>query len=354
MDMNDRFQDDLTRVMRDHEDEAPTTAELLVALRDNSRSAWSQARSGRHRRYIPLAAAAALAAVIAGSLWAGAQLADHGHRVTAVDHVPRLLCPARYAGVAPWVPAGPAGVSASARLVPRRVPRSAVICAYDGTNVGPQSGWKLSGRRSLTSGLAALTAQLTWQPGRRPLTCTAVGGRQVNYLIGLTYSGGGRLWVAATLDPNSCVGSSNGEFASSGVIGLPVTKAFRTGKWPVPGPESCHGGGPGVGRLGQDKAMVSPGVTSVTICGRGGRTIYAGYGRLIAALNALRTWPSTGSCTFAPGQHGPSYRLLFSYPEGPAVQVSINGHCSPQIDNLSLQSASARGIVPIIERLISR
>jgi hypothetical protein len=353
--MSERIRDDLQHVMREHENEAPTTADLLTALRGTSPSAWSAAGSGSHRRYIPLAAAAAVAAVIGGSVWASAQLASHRNRVVAVEHVPRLACPAKYAGTAPWVPAGPAGVNAGARLVPRRVPRSAVICAYDGMNIGPQSGWKLSGRTSLTSGLAGLTAQLTWQPGRRRLgMCTLVGGGQVNYLIGLTYSGGGRLWVAATLDPNSCVGTSNGGFTSSGVIGPSVTKAFKTGIWPVPRPESCHGGGPGIGRLGQDKAMVPPGVTSVLICGRGGRTIYSGYERLVAALNALRAWPSTGSCTFAPGQSVPSYRLLFSYPQGPAVQVNIDGHCSPQIDNLSLQSASARRIVPIIERLILR
>jgi hypothetical protein len=353
--MNDRIQDDLARAMRDHEDEAPATAELLVALRGFPRTASWAARSSRHRRYIPLAAAAAVAAVIAGSVWAGAQLAGHRSRPIVIENSLRLACPARYAGTAPWVPARPAGVRATGRLVPRRAPRSAVICAYDGTNIGPQSGWKLSGRTSLTSGLAAIAAQLTWQPGRRRLgVCTLIGGRQVNYLIGMTYSGGGRLWVAATLDPNSCVETSNGEFTSSGVIGPAVTKAFGTGKWPAPGPESCHGGGPGIGRLGQDEAMVPPGVTSVLICGRGGRTIYSGYERLVAALNALPTWPSTGSCTFAPGQSGPSYRLLFSYPEGPAVQVNIDGHCSPQIDNLSLQSASARRIVPIIERLISR
>jgi hypothetical protein len=233
--MSERIQDYLPHVMREHENEAPTTADLLTALRGTSRSAWSAAGSGSHRRYIPLAAAAAVTAVIGGSVWASAQLASHRSRVFAVEHVPRLACPAKYAGAAPWVPTGPAGVNAGARLVPRRVPRSAVICAYDGMNIGPQSGWKLSGRTSLRSGLAGLTAQLTWQPGRRRLGgCTLVGGRQVNYLIGLTYSGGGRLWVAATLDPNSCVGTSNGGFTSSGVIGPSVTKAFKTGNMARP------------------------------------------------------------------------------------------------------------------------
>jgi hypothetical protein len=154
--LNERIQDNLAHVMRDHDDEAPTTADLLAALRHASPSAWSAIASGSHHRYIPLAAAAAVAAVIAGSVWAGAQLAGDRRVAVPVGHVSWLSCPARYAGVAPWVPGSPAGVSASARLVPRRVPRSAVICAYDGRNIGPQSGWALSGRRPLTSRLAAL------------------------------------------------------------------------------------------------------------------------------------------------------------------------------------------------------
>lgn len=353
--MNDGIRDDLARVMRDHEDEAPTTADLLVALRSCSRLARSAAGSGTRRKYIPLAAAAAVAAVIAGSVWVGAQLAGNRRVAAHVGHVPRLSCPAKYAGAAPWVPAKPVDVNARIRLVPRRVPRSAVVCAYDGRNIGPQSGWALSGRKLLNRGLAALTAQLTWQPvlaPGQPIPCTSMAGKQVNYLIGLAYKDGGRLWVAATQDPNFCVNSSNGEFTSFGVIGPLVTRAFATGKWPGRHPASCHGLVQDIGRLGQDKAMVPPGVTSLTICGQRDRTIYSGYQRLVAALNALPRQPSTRGCTQAPGKSGPSYRLRFSYAQGPAVQVNVDPNCSPQIDNLSLQSGSARSIVPIIERLL--
>jgi len=254
------------------------------------------------------------------------------------------------------VPAKPAGVNARARLVPLRPPGTAVICAYDGSNLGPASGWALSGRRRLAGGLRALVAQLAWQPARIPgqdIACTLIGGTQVNYLIGLTFPGRGRLWVAATQDPNSCVNSSNGEFVSTGVIGASVTKAFTTGRWPQPRPVSCHVVGPGVGRLGQDKAMVPPGSMSVTICRRhGGRTVSSGFQPLVAALNALPTRVSTRGCSMTNDHPLPSYRLLFSYREGPAVQVSIEGNCFPQVDNLGLQSDSARTIVPIIERLL--
>lgn len=371
--MRDRIENELGRVMRDHDREAPGTADLLAALRDTGPTGSRPPRAGPsgtgllgagaagpggeggwRRWFVPLAAAAAIAAVVAGAVLAGQVVTGHRDQVS---HVTRLACPARYARQAPWVPAMPARVSASTRLVPRRVPSSAVICGYDGSNLGPASGWALSGRRPLTGGLRRLAAQLAWQPVRVPgqqIGCTLVGGTQVNYLIGLTYPGGGRLWVAATQDPNACVMSSNGEFVSIGVIGPVVTKAFTTGRWPRLPPVSCHGGGPEIGRLGQERAMVPAGSTAVTICGRGGRTLMAGYQALVTALNALPTFLSTRSCSWSPGLHGPSYRLLFSYPQGPAVQVSINGRCSPSVDNLGLQSVSARTIVPVIEALLRR
>jgi len=235
-----------------------------------------------------------------------------------------------------------------------------VICAYDGSNIGPRLPWALSGRRLLAKGLAALVANLTWQPARIPgqqISCTLIGGTQVNYLIGLTYGHGGRLWVAATQDPNSCVMSSNGEFVSIGVNGPLVTKAFSTGRWPQRRPASCRGAADEIGRFGEERAMVPAGSTSVTICGRGGRTVSGaspGYQSLVTALNALPTQVSTRGCTTSSGRNGPTYRLLFSYPQGPAVQVIIDSRCTPSVDNLGLQADSARTVVPIIERLLGR
>lgn len=94
-----------------------------------------------------------------------------GGRVTS------LACPAKYARRAPWVPAGLDGRS---RLVPRKMPSSALICAYAGSNTArQQAGWALSGRRSLSGGLARLAGQFTWPPRRLPgqrVACSLVGG----------------------------------------------------------------------------------------------------------------------------------------------------------------------------------
>jgi hypothetical protein len=65
-------------------------------------------------------------------------------------------------------------------------------------------------------------------------------GPQTNYLIGLAYPGGARIWVAATDEPNECVATSNGEFTSSGIIGPAVSKAFASGQWPARTPVSCN------------------------------------------------------------------------------------------------------------------
>ncbi len=240
-DMSDRpagdLASDLARVMRAQDAEAPSAAGLLAALRDAPAPAREPAWSRGRRRFVPLAAAAAVAVVIAGSIWAGTLLTHPtvmpGLRV--VRGTP-LSCPARYDRPAPWVPARSSGMPARGRLVPRRAPRSAVICGYDGRNVGRLGGWRLSGRRLLHGGLAGLAADLAWEPKKvhgQQIACFTMGGPQVNYLIGLTYQGGGRLWVSATQDPNECVPSSNGEFTSFGVVGGLVTEAFKSGRWPA-------------------------------------------------------------------------------------------------------------------------
>lgn len=358
--MSDDLTSDVARVMREHEQEAPPADDLLNVLRDGPAPERAPAWNRGRRRYAPLAAAAAVAAVIAGSVWAGALLAGPGpvpgHRHGTVAQPSPLSCPARYARAAPWVPHQAKGVPARSRLVPRQVPRSALICAYDGSNIGPAAGWKLSGRRVLGGSLAGLAGDLTWQPRKAPgqqIACTLIGGRQINYLIGLTYPGGGRLWVAATQDPNSCVNSSNGRFVSFGVVGGLVTRAFTSGRWPAHRALSCRGGGgAGAGRLGQDLAMVPPGATSLSICGgHGGPTFTAGFGGVVSALNALPTTPSDRQCSMT-SRHGRFYSLFFGYPEGPAVQVTVNSRCFPAIDNGSLQAGSARTIVPIIARLL--
>jgi hypothetical protein len=346
------FEDDIRRAMAGHDDEAPRAADLLRALEHASpprrRPGW----------YVPFTVAAAVAAVVAGSVWAGGLLGSHKPVRTSGGVIPvqRLLsCPASYAHQAPWVPDKPAGVDGRSRLVPQDTPSSALICAYRGSNTArQQAGWALSGRRSLAGGLASLASQLTWQPRRshQLIACTAVGGPQTNYLIGLAYPGGARIWVAATDEPNECVSASNGEFTSSGVIGPAVSTAFASGRWPARAPVSCNRSYQDIGRLGQDTAMVPAGSTSVTICAPHARTVTTSYQALVSALNRLPTRPSTLDCSGTPGPSG-AYQIFFSYPEGPPVLVSILIGCHPPIDNGDLQASSASSVMPVVRQLLS-
>src|SRR5262249_11876337 len=290
-------------------------------------------------------------AVVVGSLWVGGLV---GGARQASDMAPtpvaHLSCPVRYAGQAPWVPARPAGVDGRARLVPRTTPSSALVCAYAGSNMARrQAGWALSGRRRLTRGLGRPAPPPTRQPRGAPGACTVIGGKQTNYLIGLTYPGGGRIWVAATHEPNDCVSASNGEFSSFGAVGPMVTRAFASGRWPARQPAACSRPRQDTGRLGQDAAMVPPGATPLTISTPAARTLTAGFQALPSGPTPPPASPSTHTCSGGP----PFYQLLFSYPDGPPVRVTIAGSCHPAIDNGSMQSPSARTILPIIQDMLT-
>lgn len=347
------FEDDIRRAMAGHDDEAPRAADLLRSL--------EQASPGRRRRggwFAPFAVAVAVAAVVLGSISVGRLVAGHQQKMITFSRgtaqAARLSCPARYAKSAPWVPASPDGVDGRSRLVPQQTPRSALICGYDGDDdAKQQAGWALSGQRSLIGNLTGLATQLSLEPRTLPgqqLICAGAGGRQVNYLIGLTYPGGGTMWVTAADEPGECVPASNGEFTTIGTIGSDVSKAFASGRWPARRPASCTSNA--AGRLGQDRAMVPAGATSLTICTvKAHRTVTSGYQSLVRALNQLPTRSSTLTCS---GDTGPRsyYDLLFSYPAGPAVLVMISPGCHPAIDNESLQSASASTVMPIIQQLL--
>lgn len=348
------FEDEIRRAMASHDDEAPRAEDLLRSL---ERAAPPRRRLADW--YVPFAVAAVVVAVVAGSLW-GARLLGH-QAVPVASSQPAgrgaaPSCPARYAKQAPWVPAKPTGVDGRSRLVPTKTPSSALICAYAGSNEAKQqAGWALSGRRPLTGNLAGLAAQLSWQPRRlsgQRIACTLMGGPQTNYLIGLRYPGGGMMWVAATAEPNECVAASNGEFTSTGTIGPAVSKAFASGRWPARPAVSCNKPFQDIGRLGEDKAMVPAGPTSLTICAPKARTTTtSGYQALVRALNRLPARPSTRSCSGSPGPES-FYQLFFSYAAGPPVSVNIAVGCQPEIDNLELQSASASSVLPVIQQLL--
>jgi len=365
----------LGQVMAEHDDEAPRAGDLLRALAAAEAPAetWSwrrrrrlavrglAGRAGRARWLTSAAAAIAVAAVMIGSAWAGGLIGGRNGTRTGIHHTTRLAeltCPAKYRGVAPWVPARPAGIGGRSRLAPLRTPISAVVCGYlpnlrHKNLAGHLVGHALTRQRQLTGGLAALVGDLAWLPRLlpgQPIPCLTVLGPQSNYLIGLAYRSGGRIWVSTTADATGCVMTSNGDFTTFANVSAEAAKAVRTGRWPEP-PQvvSCGSGG----RLGQETVMVPAGSTSLTICAaRVVRTVTSGFQGLVAALNALPARTSTRGCSSKPPFHGQNYQLEFGYPQGPAVQVRVSSYCYPAIDNLSLQAYSAKTILPIIKQML--
>ena len=98
--------------------------------------------------------------------------------------------------------------------------------------------------------------------------------------------------------------------------------------------------------------MVPAGPTSLTICApKAHRTITSGYQALARALDRLPTRISTHACSGSPGP-GSYYELLFSYPQGPPVSVTVAVGCHPAIDNGGVQAASASSVMPIIRQLL--
>lgn len=333
----------------------------LAFQRESSWGGHSQPPLHPVRRYVSIAALlAAVALLLVGLRAAG--LLGYLPSGSAIPGTETLACPARHAGGALWVPAKPLGIDGHARLAPLQTPNSAVICAYPGSDMGRQTGWRLSDRRVLTSGLSDLADLLAWQPLHAPHIpaqvpeqggglCSLVGGPQTDFLIGLTYRGGGKLWVSGALDPNLCVGSSNGEFFSQGDIGITTSKAFSTGRWPAIHLPSCTGTYGQAGRLGQRLALVPAGSTLVTICsGHHTRLRTSNDRALISALNALPSFATTYGCSGVPA--GPGYDLYFSYPHGPPVVVTVNDGCRPEIEGLGLQAKSSSSILPIIRQML--
>jgi len=331
------FEDEMRQAMASHDDEAPRAEDLLRSLEQAA-----PPRRWLAGWYAPLAVAAAVVVVVAGSLGGvrllGSQAAPAAsHEPTpaasqqTAGRVAPLACPARYAGQALWVPAKPTGVDGRARLVPTTTPSSALICAYAGSNIAKQqAGWDLSGRRPLTGNLAGLAAQLSWKGRRLPgdhIACAGVGSAETRYLIGLRYSGGATMWVAGGDGADNCIPASNGEFTSISTIGPEATQAFRSGRWPARPPAACGGRLRDIGRLGEDKALVPAGVVSLTICAPKAHTVTSGYQALIRALNRLPTQPSTGRCSPSPASSTPTwYDLYFCAPRGALPYRPRSGH----------------------------
>jgi hypothetical protein len=267
-----------------------------------------------------------------------------------------LTCPATRAERAvTWVPARPVGVAATSQLVPEQPPSRALICAYGGDGLTA-----LAGDKDLTQGLEALAGELAWLPppeaigcggpGVAPLAPVAKDPFPAAYLIGLSYPDG-ELWVATSDNGETCPDTSNGAFTTSVGIGPQTRTAYGSGRWTDPyTPTSCAN--PGVGRLGQQGAMVPLGAVTLDICvptgaNRGWRDVRADPSELVELARLLDNEPSRTSTDGCSSNYviNYTYELIFRYLVGPPVVVEMSLGCSPPLDNGSLQVVEGSAVI---------
>lgn len=350
------FEDEIRASMQAHKHEAPTADELpeLPVAR-------------RYRRWLPIAAAAAVVGVVVGVAVAVAENTsrpDSAASTRAPTSAPApLTCPAQYGKDAdtPWVPTKPAGVNGSHRLVPPTTPTSVVICGWTNSTNGNHFYSRLHRTtRTLAGSLAPVAELLTNAlPRANPYPCTAnlAVTDDEKFLIGLTY-GTATVWVSAP--GNHCAGATNGVFSTSSNLNRYARLALQSGHWPLdptgkpPAEDSCRA--IGVGRFGQQSTMVPGDPTSLVICADDttrGTVRKSGVTELVDALNrAAPTRPSTHECQPQNGAQPHDYRLRFRYPSGPDATVTVSPACRPGIDNNALQVDDARAVVAVIQGLL--
>ncbi|HEV7205799.1 MAG TPA: hypothetical protein VGN18_14410 [Jatrophihabitans sp.] len=355
--MSDHFEDELRATMRDHDHEAPA-----AGLPDFRAADAPRVPTGGRYTWLPIAAAAAAVLTLVGITFAlgpgenrGAPKAGAAASVTssAGRAAGALSCPDRYVTGRNdiWVPAQPVGLDGAARLAPDRTPAELVVCAY----LNP-SGASLSGSRAVTGDLARVTPTLTWQPrlGSAPTACASYLATtdSDNYLLGLTYRGATE-WIS--VPGNHCAGASNGRFRTVRNLRALAESTYRSGVWPAKDamPAPCTGFA--AGRLGQETVMVPDHPTAVTICTyrdgrRPVRTDRVDINDLVAALDALRTSPSTHTCQGSPTDA--TYELEFTYRDGPPVWVRVSPGCTPSVDNGNLQASDANSVLAPLHALL--
>jgi hypothetical protein len=343
------IEDDLRAVMREHDHEAPRVAEFLARHRPGEIQL-------RKKRWIATGAAAACVVMIAVALsltWARPTAHDSTTAPTS------KYCPQHYperADGIPWVPADPTtAIDGRARLAPDETPTTALVCFFGHTgSFGHAGPTVLTGSRSLTGDLHAVTEALTFAPPATAMGCTGnlLMTDYDDFLIRLTYPGGVE-WVAAPGD--HCTGSSNGQFVSATNLRALTDAAYRSGHWPT--------NLTALGRLGQQTRMVPLGSTTLKIAWTEGtgsaaqdRSVYvpAGFSQLVDALNSATAKRSTHSCLPGPSDYETWYQLTFGYAEGPGVFVQVSPGCHPSVDNNALQADNADEVVPIIQQLLNQ
>ena len=271
-----------------------------------------------------------------------------------------LVCPASIVDAEGLtVPAKPEGVDGADRLLPDREPSALVVCSYPVLDIrsgslGPP--FKLRERTAVTGADRARVVELlAWAPrgdGRSKI-CTQMGGDETVHLVGARYADA-VVWVAARSDPNQCSTSTNGDFTSSAAIGT-VLDAMVGGRAAPASDPPCTP--PGYGRLGDDLSLAPEGDPGVTVC----RTAAAGNQapvrlgadqsrKVVAALRALPVRPSRHFCEGADQSASDDFRLVLTYPEGPAAVVHVTPTCDPPVLGSALEATGAGELVRLVEQ----
>ncbi|MER7071567.1 hypothetical protein [Terrabacter sp. NPDC000476] len=274
-----------------------------------------------------------------------------------------LACPGSLASAEGMtVPVRPQGVRGGDRLLPDRQPRTLVVCGYPVLDImatTPLSAPFPRSTRTVLTGAkrADVVALLTWAPrwNGRERPCTLMGGDETAYLVGADL-GDAVVWVAAKADPNACSRATNGDFVSGAPVGVDL--AAVTGGRPLPLPV---GGGAcdqrSWGRLGDDVDLVPAGDPTVTVCRDGAdgtaRAVpldRASGVEVVAALRALPTRPTSGTCQGSGGPSDQRFTLMLAWPAGPPVRIGVDPTCRPSVLGQNLESDDAGGLVALVER----
>ncbi|MEO5746127.1 MAG: hypothetical protein ABIQ53_16280, partial [Terracoccus sp.] len=285
-----------------------------------------------------------------------------------------LGCPATITDPAGLtVPQPPSGIDGAARLLPDRPPTSMVVCAYPvldlelgtGDTSSPPLGppFRIARRTVATSTQRAqITELLAWAPrgGGPPGPCTLMIRNESVYLVGALYGADSTaaVWVAAKSDANVCSPATNGEFVARNGVGN-VVESIVNGPDTDPLPSTDSVCSASLGRLGDDRSLAPQGAPRVTVCrpGRNSRIPTAldadQSAKVVAALRALSTSPSTHVCSPADGAQNSrqrAFRLVLRYPTGPPAEVDVDPGCRPEVIGSGLQADDASGVVKLIDQ----
>ena len=313
----------------------------------------------RIRRAVLAIGSGAFAILAAGC---GSTASTHGAGGSNPSAMPpspvNLDCPARLAGAARtatglsgqrlWEPAPPTGVDTGGKLTPADPPAAVVVCAYQGGEPADAA------RTELRGDLGRVTADLS-QAGQESSTSHAcltylASSDFQNFLIGLSFPGGGAVWVAAY--GNHCAGSSNGDVVSRRNLRADAQAAFRAGYWDTD-PSATAGCDAASDRSRDNEPIVPAGVDGVQICiadrtAGGWRAYpYPDDPDLVRAINETYRGEVAPVGCVVPSD-GSGALVTFRYPDRAPAIVAVTTRCANGVP-VSLPPASNLELLGDIE-----